>query len=109
MLPGMALIGMYMLLLAMLNAFAAARGTFGYGPARYSLLAICTLMVAGVFGLLRLRRWGWAIVTAGCVLLSAGDLFFYRHTHAGFFIVRALFSLVFFLYLVRPEVRARVH
>src|ERR1700757_4680493 len=62
MLPGMALIGMYLLVLAMLNAFAAASGSFGTGGAKYSILGICSLLAVGVFGLLRLRRWGWAIV-----------------------------------------------
>ena len=65
MLPGMALIGMYLLVLAMLNAFAAARGSFGNAGAKYTVLAICTLLVVGVFGMLRLLRWGWALVKIG--------------------------------------------
>jgi hypothetical protein len=60
MLPGMALIGMYLLVLSMLNAFAAMRGTFGVGAAKYSILGVCTLLVIGIFGMLRLRRWGWS-------------------------------------------------
>jgi hypothetical protein len=108
MLPGMAFIGMYLLLLAMLNAFAALHGIFGNGVARYCIFGICTLMVIGVFGFLRLRRWGWAIVAAGFLLLAAGDFYFYSRKHAGFFLIRALFSIVFFLYLSRTEVRERL-
>ena len=37
MLPGMALIGMYLLLMAMLNAFAAIRGAFGLGTAKFKI------------------------------------------------------------------------
>jgi hypothetical protein len=108
-LPGMALIGMYLLLMAMLNAFAALNGKFGLGPARYSILGICTLMVIGVYGLFRLRRWGWALVDAGCLLMAAGYFYGFHRTHIPPYIVQGLFALVFFLYLSRPEVRERVH
>lgn len=108
MLPGMALIGMYLLVLAMLNAFAATRGSFGTGGAKYSILGICTLLVVGVFGLLRLLRWGWAIVTAGCVLMAAGYFYGFHRTHIAPYIIQGLFALVFFLYLSRTEVRERL-
>jgi hypothetical protein len=108
MLPGMALIGMYLLVLAMLNAFAAARGSFGNGGAKYSILAICTLLAVGVFGLLRLLRWGWAIVSAGCVLMAAGYFYGFHRTHIAPYIIQGLFALVFFLYLSRTEVRERL-
>jgi hypothetical protein len=108
MLPGMALIGMYLLVLAMLNAFAAARGSFGAGPAKYSILAVCTLLAVGVFGLLRLLRWGWAIVSAGCVLMAAGYFYGFHRTHISPYIIQGLFALVFFLYLSRTEVRERL-
>ena len=108
-LPGMAFIGMYLLLLAMLNAFAALRGIFGTGLPRYGIFGICTLMVIGVFGFLRLRRWGWAIVAAGFLLLAAGDFYLYSRRHIGFLLIRGLFSIVFFLYLSRTEVRERLH
>lgn len=108
MLPGMALIGMYLLLIGMLNSFAAIRGSFGLGAARYSILGVCTLLVVGVFGLLRLRRWGWAIVTAGCVLMAAGYFYGFHRTHIAPYVVQGLFALVFFLYLSRTEVRERL-
>jgi hypothetical protein len=109
MLPGMAFIGMYLLLFAMLNAFAALRGIYGAGLPRYGIFGICTLMVIGVFGFLRLRRWGWSIVAAGYLLLAAGDFYLYSQKHVGFLLIRALFSIVFFLYLSRTEVRERLH
>lgn len=108
MLPGMALIGMYLLVLAMLNAFAAVRGAYGAGAAKYSILGICTMLAVGVFGLLRLLRWGWAIVSAGCVLLAAGYFYGFHRTHIAPYIVQGLFALVFFLYLSRTEVRERL-
>ncbi len=108
MLPGMALIGMYLLLMAMLNAFAAINGKFPGVAAKYSILGVCTLMVIGVFGLLRLRRWGWALVTAGCLLMAAGYLYAFQRSHIAPFILQGLFDLCFFLYLVRTEVRDRL-
>jgi hypothetical protein len=108
MLPGMALIGLYLLVLAMINAFAASAGKYGLGPAKYSILAICTLMVIGIFGMLKLLRWGWAIVTAGCLLMAAGYFYGFHRTHIAPYIVQGLFALVFFLYLSRTEVRERL-
>jgi hypothetical protein len=108
MLPGIAGIAMFMIFMTILNAFAALRGVYGSGGAKYSVLAICTLQAVGLFGLLRLKKWGWAIVTAGTLLLSSGDFYFFERTKTGFFLIRALLVLVFFLYLVRTEVRERL-
>lgn len=108
MLPGVAGICLFMLFLTLMNVFGALRNTFGMGMAKYGVLALCTLLVAGIFGLLRMRRWGWALVLAGCVMLFSGDFFFFEKTRSGFFLIRGMFSLVFFLYLVRDEVRSRL-
>ena len=108
MLPGIAGISMFMIFMTMLNAYAALHGSFGNGTAKYGVLTMCSLLAVGIFGLLRLRKWGWALVTAGCLLLSVGDFFYFEKTHAGFFLVRGLFDLLFFLYLSRTEVRERL-
>ena len=62
-LPGMAMIAIFVLFVGMLTAFGALSGKYP-GGARYVVLIVSTMMVVGVFGLLRLRRWGWALVTA---------------------------------------------
>ncbi len=108
MLPGVAGICMFMLVLTMINAFAALKGSFGAGRGKYGVLVLCTLLAAGVFGLLRLLRWGWALVLGGCMMLCLGYLFVFQMTHRAPFLVQALFALLFFLYLVRPEVRDRL-
>jgi len=108
MLPGIAAICMFMIFMTILNAFAALRGTFGMGAAKYSVLGVCTLLAVGIYGLLRLKKWGWAIVTAGTLLLSSGDFFFFEKTRTESFLIRALLVLVFFLYLVRGSVRDRL-
>jgi hypothetical protein len=108
MLPGVAGICLFLLILTLVNAFAALNGRFGVGGGKYGVLGLCTLLAAGVFGLLRLRRWGWALVLGGCLTLSLGNLFVFEKTHAGPFLLQGLFALVFFLYLVRTEVRDRL-
>ena len=107
-LPGMAAISMFLLLVTMLNAFAALRGIFGTGAAKYGIFGVCTLLVVGVFGFLRLRRWGWALVTAGCLSLALWIIHVSRITHNPGILVMAALNLCLFLYLVRPEVRERL-
>ncbi len=108
MLPGMAVIGMYLLVFSLLNAFAAMRNLFGMGAVKYSIFGVCTLMVLGIFGMLRLKRWGWAVVAAGCVLMAAGYFYGFHASHHLPYIIQGLFALVFFLYLSRTEVRERL-
>jgi hypothetical protein len=108
MLPGIAGVCMFMIFMTMINVYAGLHGAYGTGKARYTILILCTLLAAGIFGLLRLSKWGWALVTAGCLLFATGDFFYFSRTHSGFFLVRGLFVLVFFLYLVRTEVRDRL-
>ena len=108
MLPGIAGICMYMLLMAMFNAYSAARGGFGIGTAKYSILAAATLLVIGVFGLLRLLRWGWALVTAAALVMAFGYFYGFHRTHFPAYIIQGLFAMVFFLYLSRTEVRDRL-
>jgi hypothetical protein len=102
MLPGVAAICMFMLLVTTVNAFIAARNR------QFAVLAICTLFAVGIFGLLRLKRWGWALVLGGCLTFSIAYFFIFASQHVFPFLVQALFALVFFLYLVRPEVRERL-
>jgi hypothetical protein len=108
MLPGIAGVCMFMMFMTMINVYASLHGAYGAGKARYTILTLCTLLAAGIFGLLRLSKWGWALVTAGCLLFSTGDFYYFSRTHSGFFLVRGLFVFVFFLYLVRAEVRDRL-
>ncbi len=108
MLPGVAGICMFLIFTTMLNVYAGLQGMFGGGMTKYAILMLCTLLAAGIFGLLRLKKWGWALVTAGCLLLSSGDFFFFTKNHQTFFLVRGIFILVFFLYLVRTETRERL-
>jgi hypothetical protein len=108
MLPGVAAIALFLLFFTFINVFAVLRGLFGAGAGRTGMLALCTLLVVGIFGLLKMRRWGLSLVLAGCLLLSAGYFFLFSRSHAMPPLFQGLFMLLFFLYLVRPEVRDRM-
>ena len=108
MLPGVAIIALFLLILTLLNVYGAVSGAFGGGPIKYGVLALCTLLVLGLLGLLRMTRWGYAIVLAGTLLLSASYFYVFSRIHQTFTLVQGFFMLIFFLYLVRPEVRDRM-
>ena len=107
MLPGVAAICIFLLVLTLANVFAVAAG-FYEGGGRIGVLAFCAMSAAGVYGLLRLRRWGWALVLAECVVLSIGYFYLFARMHAPHDLMRALIALAFFLYLARTEVRERL-
>jgi hypothetical protein len=107
-LPGMAAIALFLLFTSMFTGFQIMRSGAAAG-ARYSILLVCTLVLIGVFGFLKLRRWGWSLVTAGCLLGAAANFYAFHRTHMGPYVIQGLFLLLFFLYLSRPEVRERVY
>jgi hypothetical protein len=108
MLPGIAAICLFMMFMTMANVYAGLTGVYGRGGAKYGVLTLCTLLAVGIFGLLRLRKWGWALVSAGCLLFAAGYFYYFSKVHVGFYLVQGLFGLMFFLYLVRQETRERL-
>ena len=59
-------------------------------------------------GLLRLLRWAWALALSAVFLLAVYNLWFFLSQHQFSALIQGLLNLVFFLYLVRPEVRERL-
>jgi membrane protein YdbS with pleckstrin-like domain len=109
MLPGIAAISLYLTVFTLATiVFALTSQAQTTSVARYGVLALYTLLAVGLFGQLRMRRWGWAIVLAGCLLLSATFFYAFKTEHHGPSLIQGLFMLLFFLYLVRPEVRDRM-
>ncbi len=104
-LPGMAAIAIYMLIVAMVGGFGALNGRYPGG--RYVILPVCTLVVVGVFGFLRLRRWGWALLTGAALSLALWIIYISRIIHNPGLLVIAGFNFCLFLYLSRPEFRER--
>jgi hypothetical protein len=102
-LPAMAGIALYMFVLAGMVGFGAATGRF---PRLF--LILCVLFLAAAVGLIRLYRWGWALATAASFLLMSYGVWAYIHTRMAAALVMSFLNLIFFLYLVRPEVRDRL-
>ncbi|MFC6645810.1 hypothetical protein ACFQBQ_09495 [Granulicella cerasi] len=106
-LPGMAAIAIFLLFYAMMMGFAIMHRHFDSSASKVGLLILCTLLLVGVLGLLRMKRWGWALVTGGCLCMSLKDIYLTTHTHDPRFMIPALLELCFFLYLIRTDVRER--
>ncbi len=107
-LPGMAAISLWMLALSLIGVVGVLSGHYPSGGARIGVLILCTLFAVAGLGLIRMRRWGWAL-TLGAALCSVCywcySLFRFHQPQAGVWIV---INLVFFLYLVRSEVIGRL-
>lgn len=101
--PALAAIALYMAVLAGTGILGVAGGHF---PAFYLIFSAAFLTAA--LGLLLLLRWAWALALAAVLMLAC--LFFWRFAsgHSAPYIVQGLLNLVFFLYLVRTEVREKL-
>lgn len=102
-LPGMVAIALYMLVLA-------ATVTFGVvgGHLPRLLLILTPLFVVASFGLLRLYRWAWALTLAAVFLLMIYNLWLFLEQKQAPGAIQGVLNLVFFLYLVREDVRSRL-
>lgn len=102
-LPGLAAIALYMLFLAGTVILGVATRHF---PPLYLVFPV--LFFAAGLGLLLLLRWAWALTLGAVVLLLGVFLYLYSRQHALALLVQGLLNFVFFLYLVRTEVRGRL-
>ena len=102
-LPGVAAIGLYMFLLCALWLVAI-------GQQKYpkSALIMCAAFAVAGHGLLRQKRWGWAMTLAAVFLSGIHAMWRVAHFHNWIMLPLAAFDLILFLYLVRPEVRQRM-
>ncbi len=107
-LPGIVAIGGWSIVTALVGMAGAAHRVYPTPAANATAAAIGLLMLLGAVGMLLLRRWGWALVLAASAL--SGSYFLFIAVRLGQFpgYLMAAIQMVFFLYLVRPEVRARM-
>jgi hypothetical protein len=103
-LPGLAAIALYLLVLAGVIVLGVVQGRH-YPPI---FLLFSVLFIAASGGLLRLLRWAWALALAAVFLLMAYDAWIFSSTHEAPSLVQGLLNLVFFLYLIRTEVREKL-
>ena len=107
-LPGMAAISLWMLGLALMGVAGVLTGHYPPGGARVGILILCTVFAVAGLGLLRLRRWGWALTLGAAFLSMCFGCYSLFRFHQVQWVVMAAINLVFFLYLVRPEVVERL-
>ncbi|MGA2674104.1 MAG: hypothetical protein ABSE99_12855 [Terracidiphilus sp.] len=103
-LPGLVAISLYLLALAGVIVWGVVAGR--HYPPLFLVLAVGFFTASA--GLLRLFRWAWAMALAAVFLLAIYNLWIFSSLHQGPALVQGLLNLVFFLYLVRPEVRERL-
>lgn len=103
-LPGMAAIALWMLVLSILGVVGVFTGHYPAPGPKISVLILSTLFAAAGLGLIRKRRWGWALTLGAVVLSMTLSIYSIIQLHQTQWVVMALANLVFFLYLVRPQV-----
>jgi hypothetical protein len=103
-LPALAAISLYMLVLAGVIIVGVAAGG-RYPPV---FLVFAAGFIAASAGLMLLLRWAWALTVAAVLLLAAYNLWIFYARREGPTLVQGLLNLVFFLYLVRTEVRTKL-
>jgi hypothetical protein len=103
-LPGLAAIGLYLLMLAGVIVLGVVSGRH-YPPL---FLLFAAVFMAASAGLMLLLRWAWALALAAVFLLAVYNLWIFTSQHQTPALVQGLLNLVFFLYLARTEVRERL-
>ena len=103
-LPGLAAISFYLLILAGVIIVGVVNGR--HYPPLFLVLSAGFITASG--GLILLFRWAWALALGAVFLLAIYNLWFFSSQHQFPAMVQGLLNLVFFLYLIRTEVRERL-
>ena len=103
-LPALAAISLYLLALAVVITLGVVSGR--HYPPLFLFLAAGFITAAA--GLLLLLRWAWALALGAVFLLAVYNLWFFASQHQPPALVQGLLNLVFFLYLIRTEVREKL-
>ncbi len=106
--PGVAAIAFWMLLEALIGVMGVFTHHFVSQASRLSVLAVATLLALAGLGLLRMRRWGWALALAAAFLTSSYGVYLILRFHQQNYWVMTIANFIFFFYLVRPEILRRL-
>ena len=101
-LPGMAAICLYLLLISGVIILGVAGGQ--HYPALFLIFA--AVFMASAVGMILRFRWAWSLALSAVFLLAGYNLWLFSTEHQWAALVQGLLNLVFFLYLIRPEVRS---
>jgi hypothetical protein len=102
-LPGLAAIALYLLVLAGVIILGVVGRHY---PALF--LALSASFLAAGAGLVLLLRWAWALALAAVLLLACYHLWIFTSLHQAPSLVQGLLNLVFFLYMIRTDVRTKL-
>ena len=103
-LPGVAAIALYLLLIAGTIVVGVVNG--GHYPAIFLLFSISFVTTSA--GLIAGFRWAWALSLAAVFLLACYWAWTFSLQRSAPAVIQGFLNLLFFLYLIRPEVRARM-
>lgn len=103
-LPGLFATGAYMILLAIEIVAYVVQGRI-----RPLFLLFSVLFIAAGLGLMLLLRWAWALTLAAVALLAGSFFWGFVSQHMPYLLVQGAINLIIFFYLVRTEVRAKLH
>lgn len=103
----MAVISLWMLFEAAIGAYAVYTDHFS-AQNRYGVLGLATILAGCGIGLMQRRRWGWALSLGMAFFSLCFGSYALMRLHAPQALVMTFLNGVFFLYLVRPEVRTRL-
>lgn len=106
--PGVAAIAFWMLLEALIGVMGVFTHHFTSQASRISVLAVSTLLALAGLGLLRMKRWGWALALAAAFLTSSYGVYVILRYHQQNYWVMTIANFIFFFYLVRPEILRRL-
>jgi uncharacterized membrane protein (DUF2068 family) len=97
-----------MLVLSVLGVAGVLTHRYPPGGHSIAILILSTLFATAALGLMRLRRWGWALTLASAFLCAGFGFYSLIHSHQAQWLLMTLVNFVFFLYLIRPEVLERL-
>src|ERR1700694_4190768 len=103
-LPGLAAISLYLLFLAGVIILGVVAGR--HYTALFLLFA--AIFMAASARLILLFRRAWALALGDVFLLTCYNMWIFSSQHQFPVLVQGVLNLVFFLYLVRAEVRAKL-
>jgi hypothetical protein len=102
-LPGLVAIGLYLVGLAGVIVVGVVGGHY---PPLYLIFPV--FFFAGAGGLMLLFRWAWAFALTAVLLMGVLNTWAFSRQHAGQALIQGLLNWVFFLYLIRTEVRSKL-
>ena len=102
-LPGLAAIGLYLAALAVVIVVGVVGRNY---PPLFLVFSVMFFAASG--GLLLLLRWAWALALAAVLLLAVYNSWIFSTDHLAPALVQALLNWVFFLYMIRVEVRSKL-